>query len=116
MILDDIKNKLEEIDPKVYYGMADKEVNETEWNYIVFGRTKFKPTGSKTGYADGYDVGIVRENFVPEGIDLEVIAKMQEIHGIRLSDEGGDYEYIRKPNTNTVVEMLVLHFVRARKC
>lgn len=116
MILDEIKNRLESIDPRVYYGMVDNEVAETDWDYIVFNRTKFKSTGNKTGYADGYDVHIVRENFVPEGVDIEVIEKMQEIHGLRLAAEDGEYTYIMKPNTNIIVEMLTLHFVRARKC
>lgn len=115
MILDDIKNKLEEIDTRVYYGMVDDEVKDTVWDYIVFNRTKLKSTGNKTGYSDGYDVHIVRENFVPEGVDIDVIEKMQAIHGMRLASEEGDYIYIMKPNTNIVVEMLTLHFVRARK-
>lgn len=115
MILDDIKNALETVDPKIYYGMVDDEVKETVWDYIVFNRTRFRSTGNRTGYADGYDVHIVRENFVPEGIDLAVIAKMEEIHGMRFSGEDGEYNYMMKPNTNTVVEMLSLHFVRARK-
>lgn len=115
MILDDIKTQLETVDQKVYYGMVDDEVAETVWDYTVFNRTKFKSTGNKTGYADGYDVHIVRENFIPEGKDLEVIAAMLVIPGMRLADEDGDYTYIQKPNTNIVIEMLTLHFVRARK-
>lgn len=116
MILDDIKNQLEKVDTKVYYGMVDDEVRETVWDYTVFNRTKLRSTGNKTGYADGYDVHIVRENFIPEGVDLDVIEKMQAIRGFRLADEDGEYNYIMKPNTNIVVEMLTLHFVRARKC
>lgn len=115
MILDDIKNQLETVDSKVYYGMVDDEVRETVWDYTVFNRTKFRATGNKTGYADGYDVHIVRENFIPEGKDIEVIEAMLEINGMRLASEDGDYTYILKPNTNIVVEMLSLHFVRARK-
>ena len=114
MILDDIKSQLETVDQRVFYGMVDDVVTETVWDYIVFNRTKFSPTGNKTGYADGYDVHIVRENFIPEGVDLSVIEKMQSIHGMRLAD-GGEYNYIQKPKTNIVVEMLTLHFVRARK-
>lgn len=116
MILDDIKNQLEKVDPRVYYGMVDDEVRETVWDYIVFNRTKLKSTGNKSGYADGYDVHIVRENFIPEGVDLDAIEKMQAIEGMRLASEDGDYNYIMKPNTNIVVEMLTLHFMRARKC
>lgn len=115
MILDDIKKQLETTDQRVYYGMVDNEVAETRWDYTVFNRSKLKVTGNKTGYADGYDVHIVRENFIPEGKDLEVIEAMTAIHGMRLADEDGVYTYIPKPNTNIIVEMLSLHFVRARK-
>lgn len=116
MILDDIKNKLEEIEPKVYYGMVDDEARETAWNYIVFNRTKLKSSANKTGYGDLYDVHIIRENFIPEGVDLDIIRKMREIDGVRETGEDGTYNYVQKPNTNIVVEMLTLHFVRARKC
>lgn len=115
MILDDIKTKLEEIDPVVFYGMVDEKVRETVWDYTVFNRTHFRSTGNKTGFADGYDVNIVRENFVPEGVDLQYIEKMQEINGMKLASSDGEYSYVMKPNTNIVVEILTLHFVRARK-
>lgn len=116
MILDEIKQKLEEVDTRVYYGIVDESVKNTVWDYIVFNRTKLKASTNRTGYTDGYDVHIIRENFVPEGVDLEVIGKMQAIDGIRLNvNEDGEYNYLQKPNTNIVVEMLTLHFVRARK-
>lgn len=115
LILDDIKNKLEEIDGRVYYGMVDDEVRETVWNYIVFNRATLSAAQNRTGYSDYYDVHIVRENFVPEGEDIAVIEKMCEIGGMRLASSDGAYNYVMKPNTNIVVEMLTLHFVRARK-
>lgn len=115
MLLDEIKTKLEEIDPRVYYGMVDTEIRDTEWDYIVFNRTPLKITGNCTGLSDGFDVHIVRENFIPEGLDVAIIGKMREIAGVRVSGENHEYTYIQKPNTNTVVEMLSLHFVRARK-
>lgn len=115
LILDDIKNKLEEVDPRVYYGMVDHRYKETVWNYIVFNRVTLSSTGNRTGYSDYYDVHIIRENFVPEGTDLEVIAKMLEIDGMRLAGTDGTYTYVQNPNTNFVVEMLTLRFVRARK-
>lgn len=115
MILDDIKTKLEEIDQKVYYGMVDEEVREIVWDYIVFNRSTLKAHPNRTGYVDYYDVHIIRENFVPEGLEIEVINKMLEISGMRLADGDNTYTYVQKPNTNIVIEMLTLHFVRARK-
>ena len=115
MILDDIQSKLEEVDSKVYYGMADKEVQEQIWDFTVFGRSTLKVSPNRTGYSDYYDVTIFRENFIPEGIDRDVIEKMLEIDGMRLANADGSFEYLAKPKTNAVVEALTLHFVRARK-
>lgn len=116
MILDDIKIKLESVGQRVYYGMVDENVANTVWDYIVFNRVALSASQNRTGFSDYYDVHIVRENFIPEGSDLEVIEKMLEINGMRLASENGTYQYVQKPNTNDIVEMLTLHFVRARKC
>lgn len=115
MFLIDIKTKLEEVDPVVYYGMVDESAKDTAWNYIVFNRVSFSTGANKTGYSDLFDVHIIRENFIPEGIDIDVISKMKELAGVRPISGVGEYQYIQKPNTNIVVEMLTLHFVRARK-
>ena len=37
MILDDIQNKLKEIDNRVCYGIVDEAFAETVWDYMVFG-------------------------------------------------------------------------------
>ena len=115
MILDDIKTKLEIIDSRVYYGMVDEEVNETVWDYIVFNRVTSRVDANRTGFSDYYDVHIVRENFVPEGTDNNIIDVMLEIPGMRLADSECRYDYVPKPKTNIIVEMLTLRFVRARK-
>ena len=115
MILDDIKKKLEQIDPIVFYGAVDSTVKDTLWNYIVFNRTVMKPSANKSGYTDGYSVHIIRENFIPDGLAEEVIEKMLEIAGMRESGSDMQYQYIVKPNTDDVVEMLSIDFVNARK-
>ena len=115
MILDDITKKLEQIDPIVFYGAVDSTVKDTLWNYIVFNRTVMKPSASKSGYTDGYSVHIIRENFIPEGLAEEVIEKMLEIAGMRESGNDMQYQYIVKPNTDTVIEMLSIDFVKPRK-
>ena len=115
MILEEIKAKLEEIDTNVFYGMVDDSMRETLWNYIVFNRVRLSANANKTGFSDYYSVHIIRENWIPEGLDTEVINKMLEIDGMRLAGNEGTYNYILKPNTNTVVEMLSLDFVKARK-
>lgn len=115
MILNDIREKLQEIDPNVFYGMVDSVMNETVWDYIVFNRKPTKVNENKTGYSYYFTVNIIRENFIPEGTDIEVIEKMLTIPGMRLAGTDMEYTYVMKPNTNVVVEMLSIDFVKAVK-
>ena len=115
MILEDIKNKLLEIDDQVHYGTLTEGQNEDIWNYIVFARKHRKTAKDKTGDVKYYEVAIVRENFIPEDDEESVIEKMLELPGMRLSAGDHPYEYTTKKNTETVVEMLVLEFYKASK-
>lgn len=115
MILEDIEAKLQEIDPNVFYGMVDPKMTETEWNYIVFNRTNIKHNPNKTSDSDYFDVHIIRENYIPDGIEAEVIKKLTDLNGVRLAGTDSAFQYVQKPNTNIVVEMLTISFVRARK-
>lgn len=115
MILSDIEEALKEIDPNVYYGTVDESQRETVWDYTVFNRTKIKRSPNKTSASDCFDVHIVRENYIPEGLDEEVIAKLCALPGVKLSTDDNQFAQVPKPNTNIVVEMLTISFVRARK-
>lgn len=121
MLLNEVKKVLEELDPLVFYGLTpaalrDKKGKDIdEWNYTVFNRTKLKKSSNKTSYTDAFDVHIVREEFIPEGTDTALIEKLTAIPGVRLADEDGVFDYMMKPGTDLVVEMLTLSFVRARK-
>lgn len=115
MILDDIKTKLEEIDSKVYYGAVSESVKEKPWNYIVFNRSVMRASQNKTGFSVIYSVHIVREEFIPEGLEEAIIEKMLEINGMRLAGNDCTYDYMTKPNTDMVVEMFSADFVRAKK-
>lgn len=115
MILEDIQQKLEGIDSKVFYGKVDAKEIENDWNYIVFMRKKLSYDAQKKGFSDRFVVAVIRENFIPDGLENDVIEAMCTINGMRLSSTDGDYNYVQKPNTNTVVEILTLEFVRARK-
>ena len=115
MILDEIKDKLLEIDPIVFYGMVDNRMRETVWDYIVFDRKALKQNSTKSGYTEVYSVHIIREAYIPEGLELEVIDKMLEIDGMKVSGDDGIYTYVQKTNTNVVVEMFSVDFIRAKK-
>lgn len=115
MILEDIKNKLLEVDDHVFYGMVDNSMKETLWNYIVFNRSVMSINTNKTGYTDRFTVHIIREDWIPEGLELDVIDKMLEIPGMRLAANDATYNYVQKPNTNIVVEMISIDFVKPKK-
>lgn len=115
MVLEDIEKKLKELDENVYYGLVDTSQRETVWDFIVFNRSVMRPNKDKTSYTDIYSVHIFRENFIPEGFELEVIKKVCEISGMRLAGNDSVYDYMVKPNTNMVVEMLSIDFTKAKK-
>ena len=112
MILEEIKNKLLEIDPNVFYGAVDNRMRETVWDYIVFERKQMDIPTNKTGHSLRFTVHIIREAFIPEGLELQVIEKMKEISGVRVSDQGGTYDYTTKPSTGAVVEAFSIDIVK----
>lgn len=113
MLLEQIEEKLKEIDPNVYYGAAWRH-DEPIWNYIVFNRKNIKYSTNKTSDSNYIEVHIVRENYVPEDIDIEVIKKLSELP-LKHAGIDSTYSYDKKPNTDTVIEILTITFVRARK-
>ena len=114
MILADIEAKLKEIDPNVYYGMVDENENIVNYNYIVFNRKTITHNANKTSASDYLDVHVVRENYVPEGMDTAIIKALCELPGVKSAGDCS-FLYALKPNTNTVVEIMTVPFVRARK-
>lgn len=115
MILNEIQDKLELIDENVFYGAVDNKMKETLWNYTVFNRVKLSPNPNKTGYTAEFAVHIIRENFIPEGLEEEVIEALKTIKGVRVDSDGGTYDYVTKPGTNIVVEMFSINFYIPRK-
>lgn len=115
MILDEIQTALETVDSKVFYGMVDDTQVSSDWNYIVFLRKRMSIGGNKQEYSDRYTVAIVRENYIPVELPERVIDAMCKIAGMRVASTDCEYSYTQKPNTNTVVELVTIEFVRARK-
>lgn len=118
MILQDVNDKLVEIDPNVFYGMIlENDIKERDlqlWNYIVFHRKSKTLNEQKQSYGEHFIVTVVRENYLPEGLEESVIEKVCELHGVRMVGEGS-YSYVQKPKTNVVVEMFSVEFVKAKK-
>lgn len=115
MILNDIKNALENVDSNVFYAAVPRMNLLDTWDYIIFRRGKLRKSANSTGYTDVYEVSIVREEFVPDGLADEVINAMRTIPGMREASTDGEFDYMLKPESDDVVEMLVLEFVKPRK-
>lgn len=109
-----IREKLEEIDPLVFYGMAGNLSEDALWNYIVFFRERRRPTDQKTGKTYVFHVAIVRENEIPEGLDDQVIEKVREIPGVKVEGDAS-YSYTEKRHTGASVEVLDIPFIKAVK-
>lgn len=100
----------------VFYGAAKDVVKQQKnWDYIVFDRKNMTINPNKTGYSYYYSVHIICEEFIPEGLEELVINKMQEIKGMRVAGDSGEYDYSFKPGTDTIVEMFTIDFVKAKK-
>lgn len=112
-MLNDLRDVLQKIDNKVFYGLAPRQI-KNEWNYIVFRRNVMKKNNS-TSFTDYYVVAIVRENFVPSGLEFNVINEIEKNTMLRLADKDAQYEYIYKKDTDLVCEVLMLEFYKSKK-
>lgn len=116
MILDEIKQALHGVDDKVMYGTAAAIGEKAPWNYIVYARKKTKFSGNLTSKSAVFQVAVVREEYIPDGVLESVVEAMCSIPGMRLSsDEDVRYVYDTKPKTQLTVEMLVATFSWAQK-
>lgn len=111
-LLQVVETKLKELDPNVYYGLADQQ---NEWNYIVFSRSDTQISENRTAKGKYIRVAVVRENFIEEGMEDLLLETMKSIPGLRKTQEPIAYTYMRKPNTNVVVEIMEAEFVKAVK-
>lgn len=114
-MLNEVREVLETFEMPVYYGIAQSDDGSSDWNYIVFNRDKLRKNDSRTGYTDVFNVAIIQEEYIEDGLAERVIDAVSAIKGVRPSGEDSLYEYTRKPNTDEVVEMCVIPFIRARK-
>lgn len=112
--LDDIRDVLQSFG-KTYYGNANPKMNE-QWDYYVFRRLNLKKKGAGgTDFTRCYVVGIVKENYIPEGHEFEVIKAVREKTRLRLADVDITYNYTFKGATDLVVEVAFITFAEPLK-
>ena len=114
-LLNDVSAALKEIDEHVYYGTAATHDKAKPWNYIVFSRETLNRKQNKSGYSYVLNVAIVREDYIAEGLEDQVIEAVEGIAGVRMAEGGHEYFYGVKPNTRHTIEMAVLKFTYSRK-
>ena len=127
-MLNEIRDKLQElikspsfiekygVIEEVLYGTAHKHESSKSWNYIVFNKQKFKKGGtSNTDLTYYWNVAIIHDEYIPEGLEEAVIDKILEINGLRLADGDMPFEYTTKGDSNMVVELLQVSFVKTKK-
>lgn len=109
-ILDKLSEALEGFG-KTYYGIATPAERDP-WNYYVFRRVALKKSGSGgTDFRRHYHVAIVKENYIPEGHEFEVITAIRNaIPRLRLADVDITYSYTTKGATDAVVEVALITF------
>lgn len=114
-LLQKVNDALKGLGKPVFYGRAGSLDGEDIWDYLVFFRSSLKTATNKNGLVDTYSVAIVQEEFVDDATVYGVIDAMTGIPGMRLADGDQQYTYTVKPNTETVIELLTLDFVKPKK-
>ena len=113
-MLDKIRDTLQGFG-KTYYGNANPKENEA-WDYYVFRRSSLKKAGSSgTDFVRRYTVAIVKEDYIPEGHEFEVIKAVREATRMRLADIDITYSYTFKGATDFVVEVAMITFAETIK-
>lgn len=107
-----IKEALLAIDSKVYYGIGRFQ-GRTEWDCIVFGRRRRKRQENGMSAQKKWFVAIVREEYIPEGLEDETIAEMKKI-GMKLSGDDILYDYVEKSG-ESIVEICTMEFQKIEK-
>ncbi len=69
-----IKEALQEVEPKVFYGIGRFQ-NRNNWDCIVYGRRRKGKTESRAGVIIRYFVAIVKEEEIPEGMEEKVVVE-----------------------------------------
>lgn len=116
MILDDIKEALAEVNGPVFYGTAAALPKGNPWDYVVFSRASADMNANLDSISEVFEVAVVHEGYIPEGVVAATAKAMRDIPGMRIA-QGSSVKYVYdvKPGTATTVEMAVMTFNKASK-
>lgn len=100
---------------KTFYGKANPKDGD-EWNYYVFRRKRVKKKAStSTDYKRFYEVAIVKEDYIPENHEFEIINAIEKETKLKLADDDIVIDYTFKGSTDFVVEVAVITFAETIK-
>lgn len=115
---DKIKSALEPIDKNIFYGAVTEKdfqmMQSADCIIVATDDIKRKDMSSKD-LVFTYNIFIVRENYIPEELILNVINAIEGIPGLRLANQSNPFEYLPKGKTNVVLETVMLGFTRTVK-
>lgn len=112
-MLDTIRDTLQDFG-ETYYGNAYPKESDP-WDYYVFRRSILKKASNGTDFVRRYTVAIVKENYIPEGHEFEVINAIRAATKMRLADVDITYSYTFKGATDLVVEVALITFAEPIK-
>ena len=107
-----IKEALQEVEPKVFYGIGRFQ-NRNNWDCIVYGRRRKGKTESRAGVIIRYFVAIVKEEEIPEGMEEKVLQAMKKV-GFDKPNTETTYDYVEKSG-ETMVEIATMEFSKVEK-
>lgn len=116
---DKITAALAPIDKNIFYGAVTEKNfqalgNSADCIIVAADNIRRKDTASRD-LIFTYNIFIVRENYIPEELILNVISALEAVPGLRFSNQSNPYEYLPKGKTNIVLETVMLGFTRTVK-
>nr|DAK63095.1 MAG TPA: hypothetical protein [Caudoviricetes sp.] len=114
-MLNDIKQALEKLGYKAYYGRSLAKPND-DWNYFVFNKSRTSRSGTnRMDYNKYYQVHFICEDYIEEDFEFKIIKQVTENTKLKLADTEIAFNYITKNNTDRVVEICTIEFTKAKK-
>lgn len=113
-LLNELKNCLEKIDPHVCYGKcSDDYVLENGWNVIVFNRRSIRKLSKDI--IKTFEISICRESSIDEDLAMKIIKAVTGETKLKFPEQDMPYSYIKKGESDDVVEILTLTFTKQEK-
>ena len=113
-MLNDIKQALEKLGYKAYYGRSLAKPND-DWNYFVFNKSRTSRSGTnRMDYNKYYQVHFICENYIEEDFEFKIIKQVTKDTKLKLADTEIVFNY----TTKIILierEICTIEFTKAKK-